>query len=106
MAKTSGNESVKEGDSVTLTCSNGCDSGGLPSFTWLRDGRPVGEGPVLRLANVSHTDSGNYSCSLDAQRRPASEVITIDAEREYWTQKATLQTKLHRDNESVLWLLY
>ncbi|XP_055366848.1 sialoadhesin-like [Betta splendens] len=77
---TDGDETPKEGDAVKLTCSNQCDVNGLSSFTWWKDGQLVHEGPVLHLSNISYTDSGNYSCSPNAQRRPTSEVIAIDVE--------------------------
>lgn len=87
MTKTNGNGIMKEGDSVNLTCINGCDSGGFSScFTWFKNGDPINEGPILYLSNISSTNSGNYSCSLKTQRGTTSGVIHINAECEYWTE--------------------
>lgn len=90
MTKLSGSRSLKEGDSVNLTCINGCDGGHLSSvFTWFKNGDPIHEGPegpVLYLSNISSTNSGNYTCSLKAQRERISEVINIDVECKYRTQ--------------------
>lgn len=87
MTKTNGNGAIKEDDSVNLTCLNGCDSGGFSStFTWLKNGEPMKEGPILHLSNISSSDSGNYSCSLKAHRKPTSGVVIIDVECKYWTK--------------------
>ncbi|KAM8723148.1 neurotrimin-like isoform 3-T4 [Acanthopagrus schlegelii] len=75
------NKATKEGDSVNLTCINGCDSDHLSSaFTWFKNGEPKNEGPVLYLSNMNPTDSGNYSCSLKTHTGTASRVININVE--------------------------
>ncbi|KAM8723332.1 B-cell receptor CD22-like isoform 2-T2 [Acanthopagrus schlegelii] len=75
------NRATKEGDSVNLTCINGCDSDHLSSaFTWFKNGEPINEGPVLYLSNMNPTDSGNYSCSLKTHTGTASRVINIHVE--------------------------
>ncbi|XP_030262345.1 B-cell receptor CD22-like [Sparus aurata] len=75
------NRATKEGDSVNLTCINGCDGDHLSSaFTWFKNGKPTNEGPVLYLSNMSSTDSGNYSCSLKTHTGTASRVINIHVE--------------------------
>ncbi|XP_027140720.1 B-cell receptor CD22 isoform X3 [Larimichthys crocea] len=81
LAKLSGSRSFKEGDSVNMTCTNSCDDGHRSSiFTWLKNGEPIHEGPVLYLSNISSTNNGNYTCSLKTQRATPSEVINIDVE--------------------------
>ncbi|KAE8283231.1 hypothetical protein D5F01_LYC18632 [Larimichthys crocea] len=81
LAKLSGSRSFKEGDSVNMTCTNSCDDGHRSSiFTWLKNGEPIHEGPVLYLSNISSTNNGNYTCSLKTQRATTSEVINIDVE--------------------------
>uniref|UniRef100_A0A671YRE6 Ig-like domain-containing protein n=1 Tax=Sparus aurata TaxID=8175 RepID=A0A671YRE6_SPAAU len=81
LTKPGGNEATKEGDSVNLTCMNGCDGDHLSSaFTWFKNGEPTNEGPVLYLSNMSSTDSGNYSCSLKTHTGTASRVINIHVE--------------------------
>uniref|UniRef100_A0A671YTK0 B-cell receptor CD22 n=1 Tax=Sparus aurata TaxID=8175 RepID=A0A671YTK0_SPAAU len=77
------NDRTKEGDSVNLTCINGCDGDHLSSaFTWFKNREPINEGPVLYLSNMSSTDSGNYSCSLKTHTGTASRVINIHVEFE------------------------
>ncbi|TKS91985.1 B-cell receptor CD22 B-lymphocyte cell adhesion molecule [Collichthys lucidus] len=81
LAKLNGSRSFKEGDSVNMTCTNSCDGGHRSSiFTWLKNGEPIHEGPVLYVSNISSTNTGNYTCSLKTQRATTSEVINIDVE--------------------------
>lgn len=83
-----GNRTTKEGDSVNLTCINGCDGGNLSSaFTWFQNGEPINEGPVLYLSNVTSTNSGNYTCSLKKHTGTTSRVVNVDVECEHWTQE-------------------
>ncbi|NXC02393.1 CXAR protein, partial [Orthonyx spaldingii] len=52
---------VRPGDPVTLRCS--VQVGSAPvTFTWLRDGQNVSQGPLLDLGNVSVEHSGTYQC--------------------------------------------
>ncbi|XP_051244876.1 B-cell receptor CD22 isoform X7 [Dicentrarchus labrax] len=79
MTKPNVNGTVKEGDSINLTCINSCDD--LSSaFTWFKSGEPFSEGPVLYLSNMSSTNSGNYTCSLKTHTGTTSGVINIDVE--------------------------
>ncbi|XP_041813563.1 B-cell receptor CD22-like [Chelmon rostratus] len=75
------NGATKEGDSVKLTCRNGCDGDHLSSaFSWLKNGEIINKGPVLYLSNMSSTNSGNYTCSLKTHTGTTSEIINIDVE--------------------------
>ncbi|XP_050930102.1 B-cell receptor CD22 isoform X1 [Lates calcarifer] len=75
------NGTIKEGDSVNLTCMNSCDSGNFSSaFTWFKDREPIHKGPMLNLSNISFTNSGNYTCSLTRHKRTTSGVININVE--------------------------
>ncbi|KAK2833425.1 hypothetical protein Q5P01_017314 [Channa striata] len=81
VTKTNRHETVKEGDSVNLTCINRCDSRGLSSaLTWFKNGEAVNEGAVLYFSNISSTDSGNYTCSLRTQAGVTSRIININVE--------------------------
>uniref|UniRef100_A0A3B4UBN8 Ig-like domain-containing protein n=1 Tax=Seriola dumerili TaxID=41447 RepID=A0A3B4UBN8_SERDU len=87
VTKTNGNGTMKEGDSVNLTCINSCNGGDLSSaFTWFKNGKAISEGRALYLSNISSTTSGNYTCSITTHKGTSSEVININVEREYWTQ--------------------
>uniref|UniRef100_A0A3B4ZB80 Ig-like domain-containing protein n=1 Tax=Stegastes partitus TaxID=144197 RepID=A0A3B4ZB80_9TELE len=95
VSKPNGKETMKEGDSVNLTCVNSCDK--LSSeFTWFKNGENITEGPVLHLRNMSVTNSGNYTCSLKSHTGTAPPVKHIDVECEYWTRAATTQSLTQR----------
>ncbi|NXH82357.1 MUC18 protein, partial [Edolisoma coerulescens] len=52
---------VRAGDPVTLRCS--VQVGSAPvTFTWLRDGRELAQGPLLELGDVDRGHSGRYQC--------------------------------------------
>ncbi|XP_023265812.1 B-cell receptor CD22-like [Seriola lalandi dorsalis] len=64
VTKTNGNRTMKEGDSVNLTCINSCDGGDLSSaITWFKNGKLLNQQSVLFLNKISSTNSGNYTCS-------------------------------------------
>ncbi|NXH85334.1 HMCN2 protein, partial [Edolisoma coerulescens] len=52
---------VRAGDPVTLRCS--VQVGSAPvTFTWLRDGRELAQGPLLELEDIDVGHSGTYQC--------------------------------------------
>ncbi|NWV80599.1 HMCN2 protein, partial [Dasyornis broadbenti] len=52
---------VRAGDPVILRCS--VQVGSAPvTFTWLRDGREVAQGPLLELGDIDVGHSGTYQC--------------------------------------------
>ncbi|XP_041853486.1 B-cell receptor CD22-like [Melanotaenia boesemani] len=76
-----GAESVKEGDAVSLTCTNSCNDDQFSSaLTWFRNGHFLKEGPELYLGSLSTTDSGKYTCSLKVHPGTTSKVMQIDVE--------------------------
>ncbi|XP_071386631.1 B-cell receptor CD22-like [Centroberyx affinis] len=79
--KPNGEGIMKEGESVNLTCVNGCDGGNHSSaIAWFKDGEPFNEGPVLYIHNMSSTSSGSYACSLKKHTGTLSEVVSIHVE--------------------------
>uniref|UniRef100_A0A3B4YYX8 Ig-like domain-containing protein n=1 Tax=Seriola lalandi dorsalis TaxID=1841481 RepID=A0A3B4YYX8_SERLL len=55
-------KTMKEGDSVNLTCINSCDGGDLSSaITWFKNGKLLNQQSVLFLNKISSTNSGNYT---------------------------------------------
>uniref|UniRef100_A0A3B4UEK2 Ig-like domain-containing protein n=1 Tax=Seriola dumerili TaxID=41447 RepID=A0A3B4UEK2_SERDU len=76
VTKTNGNGTMKEGDSVNLTCINSCNGGDLSSaFTWFKNGKAISEGRALYLSNISSTTSGNYTCSITTHKGTSSETL-------------------------------
>ncbi|XP_029997611.1 B-cell receptor CD22-like isoform X2 [Sphaeramia orbicularis] len=57
------NQTLTEGRSVTLTCIAISIRHNSSAFIWFKNGKRVHEGAVLQLNNMSHTNSGNYTCS-------------------------------------------
>nr|XP_013769096.1 PREDICTED: uncharacterized protein LOC106456368 [Pundamilia nyererei] len=86
MTKLKRHESIQEGDSVNLTCTDRCDVGNFSSvFTWFKNGEYLQDGRVLQLRNVSFTNSGNYTCSLKTGIETTSGVRHVDVELYWWT---------------------
>lgn len=84
MTKLKRHESIQEGDSVNLTCTDRCDVGNFSSvFIWFKNGEHLQDGRVLQLRNVSFTNSGNYTCSVKTGTGTTSGVLHVDVEREY-----------------------
>ncbi|XP_053299255.1 B-cell receptor CD22 [Pleuronectes platessa] len=81
VTNTSGHGAIKEGDSVNVTCRNGCDGADASSaFIWFKNGELIHEGPSLYWRNMSPSNSGNYTCSLKAHRGTTSGVVNINVE--------------------------
>ncbi|MBN3300059.1 CD22 protein, partial [Amia calva] len=76
------NESVTEGDAVTLTCDTGSCSPTQTQITWFKNGRPIAHTQTLnnklRFNPVSYGDSGHYSCALRDDRETRSQEFTVD----------------------------
>ncbi|XP_020346945.1 Fc receptor-like protein 5 isoform X3 [Oncorhynchus kisutch] len=71
------------GETVTLTCSVGSDSGW--SYTWYKDnpkkvvtlsGRHTTTGATFTISRAAETDQGLYWCQGDIQSRPISSIIS------------------------------
>ncbi|XP_052401342.1 B-cell receptor CD22-like [Carassius gibelio] len=61
-------ETVKEGDSVRLTCKSSCDLTERATFIWYRNSQPLTErrdrNNQLLLQSVRREDAGRYSCGV------------------------------------------
>ncbi|KTF74041.1 hypothetical protein cypCar_00046885, partial [Cyprinus carpio] len=85
-------QSVKERDSVTLTCNSSCS---LPqqTFIWFRNTQRLTTGITtenqLQLQSVSRQDAGNYQCAVSGYERLISPPVYLNIE---WTQRSALQT--------------
>ncbi|KAG9283828.1 carcinoembryonic antigen-related cell adhesion molecule 2-like [Astyanax mexicanus] len=73
-------ETLKEGDSVNLTCAVNC-SLSSPQFVWFKDNQRLpSSDPVLHLPALTVEDSGNYSCALKTNESVRSEIVRIHFE--------------------------
>ncbi|XP_037389768.1 sialoadhesin-like [Pygocentrus nattereri] len=78
MIRLSGNGTLKEGDSVNLTCAVNCTLSS-PQFVWFKNRERLPEsGSVLHLPALTMRNSGNYSCALRNYENFTSEMISLD----------------------------
>ncbi|XP_063064783.1 B-cell receptor CD22-like [Engraulis encrasicolus] len=69
---------VKEGQSVTLTCRPSCDPGGHSTFIWYKNGRHVAnQHKTFTISAVRSTDSGSYSCAVQGHEHYQSPTTTL-----------------------------
>ncbi|KAG9259530.1 carcinoembryonic antigen-related cell adhesion molecule 2-like [Astyanax mexicanus] len=69
------NETLKEGDSVNLTCAVNC-SLNSPQFVWFKNNQRLpSSDPVLHSSALTVEDSGSYSCALKTDEAARSEII-------------------------------
>ncbi|XP_052401343.1 B-cell receptor CD22 isoform X1 [Carassius gibelio] len=65
-------ETVKEGDSVRLTCKSSCALTERATFIWYRNSQPLTErrdrNNQLLLQSVRREDAGRYSCALQGHK--------------------------------------
>ncbi|KAL6462378.1 hypothetical protein MHYP_G00288000 [Metynnis hypsauchen] len=78
MIRLSGNGTLKEGDSVNLTCAVNCTLSS-PQFVWFKNGNRLHQsGSVLHLPGLTVWNSGKYSCALKNYEAFTSEMISLD----------------------------
>ncbi|KAG9259526.1 carcinoembryonic antigen-related cell adhesion molecule 2-like [Astyanax mexicanus] len=74
------NETLKEGDSVNLTCAVNC-SLSSPQFVWFKNNQRLpSSDPVLHSSALTVNNSGNYYCALKTNEAVRSEIVTIHFE--------------------------
>ncbi|XP_066534380.1 B-cell receptor CD22-like [Hoplias malabaricus] len=78
MSSSSGNRTLKEGDSVNLTCAVNCTPSS-PQFIWFKNRERLPEsGSILHLLTLTVGDSGNYSCALKTDESVRSEPVQLN----------------------------
>ncbi|XP_066534325.1 carcinoembryonic antigen-related cell adhesion molecule 2-like [Hoplias malabaricus] len=78
MSSSSGDRTLKEGDSVNLTCAVNCTPSS-PQFVWFKNGERLPEsGSILHLLTLTVGDSGNYSCALKTDESVRSEPVQLN----------------------------
>ncbi|XP_026069406.1 B-cell receptor CD22-like isoform X2 [Carassius auratus] len=77
-------QSVKEGDSVTLKCKSICSLPQQTTFIWFRNTQISTTGTVrenqLQLQSVSRQDEGNYQCAVSGYQHLISPPVYINIE--------------------------
>ncbi|XP_026102507.1 B-cell receptor CD22-like [Carassius auratus] len=74
-------QSVKETDSVTLTCKSSCSLPQQTTFIWFRNTQRLTTGIItknqLQLQSVSLHDSGNYQCAVSGEEHLKSPPVYL-----------------------------
>ncbi|XP_052402576.1 sialoadhesin isoform X2 [Carassius gibelio] len=74
-------QSVKETDSVTLTCKSSCSLPQQTTFIWFRNTQILTTGIIrenqLQLRSVSRYDSGNYQCAVSGEEHLISPPVYL-----------------------------
>ncbi|KAL0152839.1 hypothetical protein M9458_051860, partial [Cirrhinus mrigala] len=77
-------QSVKEGDSVTLTCKSSCSLPEQATFIWYRNTQKLTTGfmkvNLLQLQSVSRDDAGNYQCAVSRNEHLKSTPVHLNVE--------------------------
>ncbi|XP_066542123.1 carcinoembryonic antigen-related cell adhesion molecule 1-like isoform X2 [Hoplias malabaricus] len=85
MSSSSGDRTLKEGDSVNLTCAVNCTPSS-PQFVWFKNGECLHEsGSILHLLTLTVGDSGNYSCALKPDESVRSEPVQLNIGAGSWS---------------------
>ncbi|XP_048877353.1 B-cell receptor CD22-like isoform X2 [Brienomyrus brachyistius] len=73
------NGTMKEGDSVNLTCDTDSCSLSQSEFTWFKDNKQLPETQsTLHFSPISYNHTGKYSCALKGHDETMSDVISLD----------------------------
>ncbi|XP_059411023.1 sialoadhesin-like [Carassius carassius] len=74
-------QSVKETDSVNLTCKSSCSLPQQTTFIWFRNTQILTTGIItenqLQLRSVSRDDSGNYQCAVSGEEHLKSKPVYL-----------------------------
>ncbi|XP_026102511.1 B-cell receptor CD22-like [Carassius auratus] len=82
-------QSVKETDSVTLTCKSSCSLPQQTTFIWFRNTQRLTEESrkTLYLPSVTFSDSGNYRCAVSGEEHLKSPPVYLQVRwggQQYW----------------------
>ncbi|XP_060756603.1 uncharacterized protein LOC132867647 [Neoarius graeffei] len=82
LIRLSGNGTLKQGDSLNLTCDVTCTHSSS-QFMWSKNNKLLPEsGPVLHFPALTVRDSGNYTCTWKTNVTSGSETISLHVEGE------------------------
>ncbi|XP_060756605.1 uncharacterized protein LOC132867650 [Neoarius graeffei] len=87
LIRLSGNGTLKQGDSLNLTCDVNCTHSSS-QFMWSKNNKLLPEsGPVLHFPALTVRDSGNYTCTWKTNEASRSETISLHVEGGRWSVK-------------------
>ncbi|KAF5898296.1 myeloid cell surface antigen CD33-like isoform X1, partial [Clarias magur] len=76
----SGNGTLKQGDSLNLTCDVNCTHSSS-QFVWSKNNEQLNtSGPVLHVPALTVRDSGNYTCTWKTNETSESKTISLQVE--------------------------
>ncbi|TSY27751.1 Sialic acid-binding Ig-like lectin 15 [Bagarius yarrelli] len=80
LIRLSGNGTLKQGDSVNLTCDVNCTNTSS-QFMWSKNNQPLNtSGPLLHFPSLTAKDSGNYTCTWRTNETSGSKWISVQVE--------------------------
>ncbi|XP_060717916.1 uncharacterized protein LOC132840359 isoform X2 [Tachysurus vachellii] len=80
LIRLSGNGTLKQGDSLNLTCDVNCTHTSS-QFVWSKNNQSLNtSGPVLHFPALTVRDSGNYTCTWGTGETSRSETISLHVE--------------------------
>ncbi|XP_027025957.2 uncharacterized protein LOC113657996 isoform X1 [Tachysurus fulvidraco] len=82
LIRLSGNGTLKQGDSLNLTCDVNCTNTSS-QFVWSKNNQSLNtSGPVLHFPALTLRDSGDYTCTWGTGETSGSETISLQVEGE------------------------
>ncbi|XP_048876248.1 B-cell receptor CD22-like isoform X4 [Brienomyrus brachyistius] len=80
------NGTIREGDSVKLTCDTDSCSLSQSEFTWFKDNQTLPEAQsTLHFSPISYHHTGKYSCALNGKKVTVSDEVNIIVESHFNT---------------------
>nr|XP_023693796.1 sialoadhesin-like isoform X1 [Paramormyrops kingsleyae] len=84
MTSSRANGTIREGDSVNLTCDTDSCSLNQSEFTWFKDNQTLPEKQsTLHFSPISYHHTGKYSCALNGRKVPVSNEVNIIVESHF-----------------------
>uniref|UniRef100_A0A3B3Q9K8 Ig-like domain-containing protein n=1 Tax=Paramormyrops kingsleyae TaxID=1676925 RepID=A0A3B3Q9K8_9TELE len=84
MTSSRANGTIREGDSVNLTCDTDSCSLNQSEFTWFKDNQTLPEKQsTLHFSPISYHHTGKYSCALNGRKVPVSNEVNIIVESKF-----------------------
>lgn len=72
---------VKEGESVSFTCS--AKGQPEPNFKWTKDRQDLNSQANWTISKMNESDSGSYTCEAKNQHGSKESVVTVEVNCEY-----------------------
>ncbi|XP_053343757.1 sialoadhesin-like isoform X1 [Clarias gariepinus] len=80
LIRLSGNRTLKQGDSLNLTCDVNCTNNSS-QFVWSKNNEQLNpSGPVVHFPALTVRDSGNYTCTWKTNETSGSKTISLQVE--------------------------